>query len=219
MIILIVTLDKNSEQMKKCLFALLRFTPTNVLIETIEADPHKTKVAEEIYQKYVDECDEDIMIWHPDMIALEGWYDQLMKYYDYFDVPGMKLIYPNKQIQHFGGSIIPDGRGCHPHQNHLDIGLTKPLDCAYVTCPGMIIKKKVSKVIRWDFQFNQYIDVDFCFQAREAGFTVGVIPVTLIHEEGIEGWKTRSQFAQAQMLIENHHKFVAKWMEVLSKLK
>ena len=214
--ILIVYLKEN-ENLQECLESLKKYSPDLEIIKK-KADPTKTKVSEELYQEYFNspEFDEDVMIWHPDMIATENWYEDLLLYYYDFDVVGVKLIYPNGLINHYGGAIRYDGVGFHPHQYSFDIGLKNPLETAFVTGPGMVVKKKVwQKIKSYDFQFQQYIDVDFCFQAREEGFSVGVVPIKLIHLEGVEGFKQRDPALQAQMLKDYHSKFVAKWMNVL----
>lgn len=215
--ILIVYL-KEDEKLKRCLDSLKEFSP-NVEVILKQADPTKTKVCEEVIQEYLnsEEFTEDVMIWHPDMIATKDWYENLQIYYHWFDVLGMKILYPNGLVNHYGGAVMSNGIGFHPHQFSFNIGLNNPLETTYVTGPGMVIKKKVwEKVKSFDFQFHQYIDVDFCFQARFClGFSVGVVPVTLIHSEGEDGFKTRTPELQIQMLKENHDKFVAKWMHVL----
>jgi len=214
--ILIVYL-KEDEKLKKCLDSLKNFSPWIEIILK-QADPTKTKVSEEIYQEYFnsEEFKEDVMIWHPDMLATRNWYRNLLLYYDLFDVLGVKIIYPNGLINHYGGAIRSDVVGFHPHQYSFNIGLNQPLETAYVTGPGMVVKKHVwEKIKSYDFQFQHYIDVDFCFQAREHGFKVGVVPATLIHSEGEDGFKIRTPELQMQMLKENHEKFVAKWMHIL----
>jgi len=218
--VLIVYL-KEDEKLKKCLDSLKEFSP-NIQIILKQADPTKTKVSEELYQEYFnsDEFDDDVMIWHPDMLATKNWTENLMIYYEHFDVLGSKIIYPNGLVNHYGGAILANGIGCHPHQFSFNIGLNSPLETAFVTGPGMVVKKKVwDKIKSYDFQFQQYIDVDFCFQARENGFSVGVIPVTLIHSEGEDGFKIRTPEVQAQMLKDNHDRFVAKWMHKLGEFK
>lgn len=214
--ILLVYLNED-EKLKRCLDSLKEFSPEIEIIKK-KADPSKTKVSEEVYQEYFNspEFIEDVMIWHPDMIATENWYNKLMQYYDYFDVIGIKILYPNGLVNHYGGAIRSDGVGFHPHQYSFNIGLLNPLETAFVTGPGMVVKKKVWEAIKsYDFQFHQYIDVDFCFQAREKGFRVGVVPVEIIHTEGEDGFKTRTPEKQMEMLKENHNKFIAKWMHKL----
>ncbi len=215
--ILLVYLNED-EKLEKCLNSLKKFSPGIEIVKK-KADPTKTKISEEVYQEYFnsEEFTEDTMIWHPDMIATKGWSEELSLYYHYFDVIGMKIIYPNGLVNHYGGAIRFDGVGFHPHQHSLNIGLDRPLSVAYVTGPGMIIKKHVwEKIKSYDFQFQYYIDVDFCFQAREQGFKVGVVPVTIIHSEGEDMLKKRPSEETTRLLRENHDKFVAKWMSVLN---
>ncbi len=214
--ILIVYTNQADPKLQRCIESLEKTAPQ---IERIlrQADTKKTKVAEEIYEEVLNEEEEDIMIWHPDMIAVEGWYEELMKYYEMFDLIGCKLVYPNGVIQHYGGGILPDARGCHPHQYQLDIGLTKPLDVAYVTGPGMVIKQRVWKKCKFDFNYTYYIDADFCIQARKEGFTVGVVPIKIVHEEGQETLKlSREEIAQKQ--AKSHQYFLAKWMSYLGEI-
>jgi hypothetical protein len=209
--ILIVYLKKD-DKLKRCLKSLEGCKYPVVLKQ---ADPSKTKVCEEVIQEYMnsEECDDDVMIWHPDMMAIRGWDTVLEAYKDKFDVVGMKILYPNGIVNHYGGAIRADGVGFHPHQFSLDIGCDMPLNTAFVTGPGMIIKEKVwDKVKSFDFQFQHYIDVDFCFNARKNGFSVGVVPVPVIHWEGEDGFKKRDPEIQQKMLQEYHAKFVAKWL-------
>lgn len=214
---------REDEMLKNCLESLKKFAP-EIPIEMLKVNPKETKVCEELYQKWINEHEpEDIMCWHPDMIATREM--KLIELQPRFDVTGLKIVYPDGTLNHYGGSIIADGRGCHPHQGQLDIGLTRQQEVAYVTGPGMIIKKEVIAKFKelkkplWDFQFTYYIDVDFCFSARELGFKVGVIPVRAIHFEGMETLKQRSQVVTNQMQAESYYKFQAKWMHELSKYK
>jgi len=211
--ILIVYLEED-EKLKTCLKSLEK-CPFEII--KLKADPTKTKICEEVIQEYLnsDKFTEDVMIWHPDMIAIRGWEIMLNHYYNRFDVLGMKVFYPNGILNHYGGAINLNGVGYHPHQFSLNIGLNEPLSCAYVTGPGMVIKKKVwDKVKTFDFQFQQYIDVDFCFTARKNGFSVGVIPVPVIHTEGEDGFKKRDPEVQMKMLKDYHDKFVKKWFNI-----
>ena len=210
--ILIVYLEED-EKLKRCLKSLEK-CPFEIV--KLKADPKKTKICEEVIQEYLnsDEFTEDVMIWHPDMVAVNGWEFMLNHYYDRFDVIGMKVFYPNGILNHYGGAINSNGVGYHPHQFALNFGLNEPLTCAYVTGPGMVIKKKVwNKVKSFDFDFQHYIDVDFCFQARKNGFTVGVVPVPVIHWEGEDGFKKRDPEVQKEMLKASHEKFVRKWFQ------
>jgi len=212
---------QEDEKLKRCLDSLEKYSPQIEIIK-IKADKSKTKTSEEAFENYFKENGfyDDYMIWHPDMLATKGWYEKLLVYYNDFDLIGCKLIYPNGSIQHFGGSIRQDGVGCHAHQHLLNIGLTKSQETAFVTGPSMIIKKHVwQKLKGWDHTFTYFIDVDFCFRARQEGLTVGVIPVTLIHSEGEDQLKKWSQEKYSNAIKINSQKFISKHIKELSKYK
>ena len=212
--ILIAYLEED-EKLRRCLDSLKKHSP-EIEVLKFKIDKSKTKICEEIFSEEIDKIDDDVMIWHPDMIALPNWYEELKKYYDKFDVIGTKLVYPDSSIQHFGGAIRVNGWGFHPFQHALDIELDEPVKCAYVTGPGTVIKKSVWEKVKWDLSFTYFIDVDFCFQAREAGFTVGVVPVKIVHEEGLDMLKARPKYVTKQLMDESYAKFTAKWMHKLS---
>ncbi len=218
---IIMSYLQEDEKLKTCLDSLKKFSP-EVEVILLHSDPKKTKSAEDAIRKYIEKngMDDDLMQWHPDMIATEGWYKKLMKDYELFDIIGCKLLYPNKLIQHYGGAFRQDGVGVHPHQFTLNIGLNEPLSVSYVTGPSMIIKKHVyEKLGGWDLNFWSYIDADFCVRALKAGFTVGVVPVELIHSEGEDLHKKMSVARHNEFLTEGKNKFINKHMDYLSKFK
>ncbi|MHA1150980.1 MAG: hypothetical protein ACTSR8_22390 [Promethearchaeota archaeon] len=225
---IIMSYLQEDEKLKTCLHSLKKYSP-NVEIVKLHSDPKKTKSSEHAFDTYFEEhgMDDDYMIWHPDMIATEGWYEKLMEYYDLFDVIGCKLVYPNGLIQHYGGALYPGQTiagpgavGGHPHQHSMNIGLNEPLSCPYVTGPSMVVKKKVwEKLKGWDHSYWCYIDADFCIRALKEGFTVGVVPVTLIHSEGEDQLKKRTKEYNAKLLSEGCVIFTSKHMDYLSKFK
>lgn len=211
------------EKLKLCLESLKKYSP-DLEIDKIKIEPTEKTDALDEYNKYFEseKFVDDVIIWHPDMLATEGWYETLKTFYHCFDVVGCKMIYPNRLVQHYGGALRHDGVGCHPHQGLLNIGLNEPLSCAYVTGPSMVIKKKVyEKIGGFDSQFfkGYYGDVDFCFKAREAGFTVGVVPVTIVHAEGADALNIRPKWKTQELQIKHHLAFVTKWMPELAKYK
>lgn len=218
--VLLVYLDEDAK-LARAITALKVHSP-ELEIVMIKADKSKTNVAEEVYEEYLnsDKFTEDIIIWHPDMYATKDWYEKLKQYYNLFDIIGLKLIYPNKTIHHFGGGIqggipgIISPGGGHPEQHYFNIGYTMPQDTAYVTGPGMIIKKHVwEKLKGWDYQFNYYIDADFCIRARKEGLSVGVVPVEIIHEEAADIGKNKSALSLSAK------RFITKHMDYLSQFK
>ena len=211
----------DDEKLKNCLASLKKYSP-EVEIILLHSDPKKTKSAEDAIRQYIDKngMDDDLMQWHPDMLATDGWYSGLMQYYDEFDVVGCKLLYPNGLVQHYGGVFRFDGCGLHPNQFTLNINLVTPQSCAYVTGPSMIIKKHVyEKLGGWDFNFWSYIDAEFCVRARKAGFTVGVVPITLIHFEGADIHDKMGVAEHNKFLAEGVERFRAKHMDFLSQFK
>jgi len=218
---IIISYLQEDQKLKECLESLEKYSPELEIIK-IHSDKNKTRSSEEAFQNYIDEhgMDDDLMIWHPDMKATEGWYEDLKKYYDKYDLIGCKLLYPNNLIQHYGGHLLWDGRGLHPHQHTLNIGAEDPMACAYVTGPGMVVKKHVYEKLKgWDHNFFAYIDTDFCLRARQAGFTVGVVPVTLYHSEGEDQLKKRTAQENNNILNEGHQFFITKHMAYLAKHK
>jgi len=216
--ILLVYLEEDAK-LKRCLNSLKKYSPEIEVVKH-KADSTKTNVAEEIYNELIPKIDDDVMIWHPDMEATEGWYEKLKNYYSVFDVIGVKLVYPNGLINHYGGWLRHDGCGIHPHQYCMDFCLEKPMECVYVTGPGTLIKKRVfNKVGKWDNQFDYFIDVDYCFRAREKGFKVGVVPVKLIHHERGDNSKRWNQKENIKRLTNSWKKFITKHQNILAKYK
>ena len=221
----IVYLNEN-ERLKRAIDSLKLHSP-QVKIDTIKVEnpSEKTDPLDELNKYFQsDRFTEDVIVWHPDMYATSGWYENLLKHYDAFDVLGCKMIYPNGILNHYGGCISFNGIGVHPHQGCLNIGLTNPLESAYVTGPGTVIKKKVIEKMGhpvFDKQFfkGYYGDVDFCFRARELGFTVGVLPVDIIHEEGVDSVKKRPKWKTQELQALHNKIFQAKWMNVLQRYK
>ncbi len=207
---------KEDEKLEKCLNSLKKYSPDLEVVKH-KTSKKETKIAEEIYNKVIDDLNDDVIIWHPDMYATENWYENLKKYYDSFDVIGLKLLYPNGLVHHYGGAIRADGVGIHPHQHTLNFGLNQPLETAFVTGPSMLIKKHVwEKVGKFDTNYSYCVDSDWCFRAREKGFSIGVVPVEIIHEEGADGVRTRPKQETLKLQTESRNRFVSKWMSVLS---
>ena len=211
----------DDEKLKNCLASLKKYSPELEII-LLKSDKATSTCAEDAIRQWIDKngMDDDLMQWHPDMLATDGWYSDLMQYYEMFDVIGCKLLYPNGWVQHYGGSFRFDGIGLHPNQLTLNIGLDKPQSCAYVTGPSMIIKKHVYEKLKgWDMNFWSYIDADFCVRALKEGFTVGVVPVTLIHSEGEDIHKKMGVAEHNKFLEKGVRQFTTKHMDFLSQFK
>lgn len=204
------------EQFKRAVDSLRKYTPKEVEIVLIHDKERKGMSV--VFNKYFT-GEDDLILWHADMYATEGWYEELMSY-DNFDITGMKLVYPDGRIQHYGGflrKIKNYGTGCHPHQFCLDIGLDEPMKSVFVTWGGCLIKKEVIKAvgkINEKYVQTYYGDVDYCLTANQKGFKVGVVPVTIVHEESLDTKKDQSGLDKT--MFQNEHYFLAKWMDVLS---
>jgi len=203
-------------QFKKAVYFLKKYTPKEVEIVLIN-DKEKRGMTTVFNDYFTGE--DDLILWHADMYATEGWYEKLMSYKN-FDITGMKLVYPNGTIQHYGGFLRKAGNlgtGFHPHQYCLDIFLDEPLKVAFVTWGGVLIRKEVIKEIgKVDEAYKQayYGDVDYCLKAHQKGFKVGVVPVVIIHEESLDTKKDNTELNR--ILFQNESNFKAKWMDFLS---
>lgn len=217
---------KEDEKLKLCLESLRTYSPeVEVDLIKVENPSDKTDALDEL-NKYLnsDKFVDDIIVWHPDMFATDGWYKKLQKDYDKFDVIGTKLLYPSGIVQHYGGYLNERGDGYHPHQGALNFGMTEPVSCAYVTGPGTVIKKHVVEKIGhpvFDPRFfkGYFGDTDFCMKARNEGLTVGVVPVEIIHLEGADSNRIRPQSETRELYLAHQAQFVAKWMHVLVERK
>lgn len=201
---------------KKCKFFLEKYTPKEVEIVYIH-DKKKQGMTKVMNPYFTGE--DDLIIWHSDLMATENWYDELYAEIMTYKpaIIGMKLVYPNNVIQHYGGWIRADGICYHPHQNCLDIGFDCPVEPVFATWGGVYISKEViKKVGKMDEQFEQmyYGDVDYCLRTRHEGFKVVVVPVKLIHEESLDTKKNRDKLNQ--LLMKNAQIFQAKYMPILA---
>lgn len=160
--------------------------------------------------------DDDIFIFHSDMIAQEGWYEKLMKYVEAnpnAGIIGTKLIYPNGILQHVGGIVGPTLSCGNAGTGELDFGqYNQPSLRPFVTFGGVFIRKQViDKIGLLDEQFNPgyYDDVDYCFRAKEAGFDILYVPVQFIHLES----QTARKLIPNEAVQKNLDYFRAKWMQ------
>lgn len=201
---------------KKCKLFLEKYTPKDV--EIVYLKDEKKKGMSVMINPYFDGKD-DVIIWHSDLMATEGWYEKLMSYKVVLDagIIGCKLVYPNGLIQHYGGWIRSDGVCFHPHQGCLDIGFEDEMFPVFATWGGVLITKEViEKIGKMDEQFVQtyYGDVDYCLRAKQANFGVAVVPVKLIHEESLDTKQNKPKLQE--LLIRNLNIYMSKWMPLLA---
>ncbi len=216
MVKLLLPYVEEHEQFKKAVWFLRKYTPDEV--EIILIHDKERKGMSKVFNDYFT-GEDDLILWHADMYATEGWFQKLMGYKD-FDITGMKLVYPNGLIQHYGGFLrkIPGyGVGHHAHQHALDLFIDEPISCPFVTWGGVYLKKEVIKAVgKIDENYFQsyYGDVDYCFKARQKGFKVGVVPVKIIHEESLDTNRNKEELDQ--IIKTNWAYFQAKWMKLLA---
>lgn len=163
--------------------------------------------------------DQDVIIMDDDIIILEeDWFKKLTD--SPFDVTGVKLMHASGIIQSYGGYIRGDGCGYNGFDGSMDIGLDEPMETPYVCFSTVYIKKKVLEkvpIMNPDFIEGSYFeDVDFCFRARQEGFSVGVIPIQFIHLESVT--KNMDKTTQ-QKFTRNFEVFKGVNMDQFSEIK
>jgi len=156
---------------------------------------------------------DDIFIMHADMFSLDddddnSWFDEVLKYVDKYPEAGMfgcLLLYPAKDADgnifiqsaggkftdgnpdHFGSGLCMDTQGKFKEEIEVDTG---QYDCvrevAWSTFGGIYIRRSVFNRLgnfssEYEWTYNR--DVDYCLQARKAGFKIYQIPVKLVHHE------------------------------------
>jgi len=148
--------------------------------------------------------DSGVIIMDDDIIILDkDWYKKLMD--SPYDVTGVKLMHADGSIQSYGGYINKKGGGDNGHDGMMDLGFDEPRETPYACFSVVYIKKRVLEqvnIINDDLlEGNYFEDVDFCFRARKAGYSVGVIPVPFIHLESV------TKKSQEGMLKKFHRNF------------
>ena len=146
------------------------------------------------------------------------WFNDLLNYVDIYPEAGLfgcLLLYPatdkpngNHYVQSAGGKFtdnnpdhIGSGLCMDTHakfKEHLVIDEGQ-FDCvrevAWTTFGGVYIRREVLKKLgnfRPNFEWTYNRDVDYCLQAREAGFKIYQIPVKLIHHESRDNKRIRA---------------------------
>ncbi len=183
-----------------------------------EEDPFKIG-SDLMYQKLWNRCNpHDIFIMHADMLPkTKGWLSEVLEYvnkYPKTGIFGCKLIYPvedeNKKsiIQSAGGCFeenIPQhfgsGLDLFTNQRHKEIieidngQFDKVREVAWSTFGGIYIRREVLNEVgdfdpSYEWSYNR--DVDYCLEARKAGWKIYQIPVTITHFESKDNKRLRA---------------------------
>lgn len=134
-----------------------------------------------------------IVLVNQDVTLMENCLQSLVKYFERNDnvgVLGCKLMYPDRQtVQHAGALIhMPSGEPIQLGRWEKDTGqYEQPRQVDYVTGAVIAFRKSIwSEVGGFDERFHPayYEDVDFCFRASHAGYSILYIPQAMaIHHE------------------------------------
>lgn len=133
-----------------------------------------------------------MVLLNQDTTVQPGWLAALAEALDTdpnIGIVGGKALYPDSTIQHAGGYVNGRGEGSHyGYQQREDVGQFDQMeDVDYVTGATLAITRQAFEIIgRLDEGFTPayYEDVDWCYQARQAGFRVVYVPhAVLVHEE------------------------------------
>jgi hypothetical protein len=134
-------------------------------------------------------CAEDILFIGDDIVFTEGWFEALTKNLDQADILGMTMLYPDTtKVQDRGYDLMGTGgkAALVAKDRGLDHANLKPFGfrfCDAVCGCFLYVKAEVfSRVDAFSEQgANRWGEFIFMAQARQAGFTCGVIEHYLHH--------------------------------------
>ncbi len=166
-----------------------------------------------------------LLFLNNDTCATAGWLDalcQVLEEDDSVGVVGPKLLFPTGQLQEAGGIIWEDGSGWNygreDDPDKPQFNYRRETD--YVSGACLMIRHHLWRQLGgFDTRYvpAYYEDTDLCFATRAAGHKVIYQPASQIyHFEGISnGVDLEGGLKKYQ--VDNQHKFVAKWREVLQR--
>ncbi len=130
---------------------------------------------------------------------------RVIEAYDKAGIVGCKLVYPSGKLQHAGAKIDDAGIA-----RQLPEGEEREVE--YVTGAALMIKREViNKIGKLDEGFNPiyFEEVDWCYRAWRAGFSVIYTPDTIIvHHEGEATQKTQTKAWNYFVMNKNRVRFM-----------
>ena len=127
----------------------------------------------------------DVILMDDDVFINHETFKKVNEYYDYADIFGFKLFFPDGKIQHAGGIVRNQGIGHIGWRSEDDQKYNDPLYVCHVTTSLIYIKRHVLDKLggMTVMPGQQMEDVDFNFRAIKEGFKILYIPSPAIHME------------------------------------
>ncbi len=180
--------------------------------------------AEKATGDYLVLLNNDTMVLQPEW--LQGMLAQAQR--SEVGVVGVKLVFPNKTVQH-AGVVLGMGRYGVAEHPHIDLPMDEPgymgramvvQDYSAVTAACLMIEKKLYQQVGGldEDKFKVlYNDVDLCLKVRELGYKIVWTPyVTLIHHGSSSLKKVKQdkkKIEQSQQEVDN---MLEKWLPQLA---
>lgn len=158
---------------------------------------------------------DNVIPWHADLFATKEWAGDLLDYFGCYDLIGSKLVYPDGKLQFYGGFYTTNQMPYHANQHEFD-NFNERRECEWLTLAGCVYKRKVIEkigVLDPIYKPAYFSDPDYCVRAKAAGFTVGVVPATLVHEESFDNKKDPRELQAVYQ--KNAMIFLNKWGDLL----
>ncbi|MFH1587671.1 MAG: glycosyltransferase family 2 protein [Candidatus Diapherotrites archaeon] len=149
-----------------------------------------------------------IFLLNNDTTVNGHWLASLVRVMDAYEkagIVGCRLVYPNGKLQHAGAKIDDAGIA-----RNLPEGGEREVE--YVTGAALMIKREViDKIGKLDEGFNPiyFEEVDWCYRAWRAGFSVIYTPdTTIVHHEGEATQKKQTKAWNYFVMNKNRIRFM-----------
>jgi GT2 family glycosyltransferase len=178
----------------------------------------------------------DIFIMHADMLpANSSWLSDILEYVEQYPEAGIfgcKLLYPeynnkiyiqsaggkfeNNAPAHFGSGLElfsgTEWKDLEEDNNQYD----NVREVAWTTFGGCYIRRELlNQIGNFDpsYQWSYNRDVDYCLEARKAGWKIYQIPTEILHFESKDNKRLRVENPQYNMMEQrNLKRLQEKWM-------